>query len=139
MPLASFLGEMLKSGKVTVSAKNVEALEITAANKKIDIKALNKEFVKETLSAARGTEEKKGIRESIKRTTNQIKTARSSLEALKEVAEELSDAGITVTVSYKDDVVVTIGSDAKPTFSKIATGTKAIEINNTRKLVELGL
>ncbi len=139
MPLSTILGEMLKSGKVTVSANNVEALEITAADKKIDIEALNKEFLKDTLAGTRKGEKSKGIRESIKGTVGQIKAARSSLGMIKGVAEELSEAGITVTLSYKGDVVVTMGSDANPKFSSVATGTKAIEINSPRKLVELGI
>jgi hypothetical protein len=77
--------------------------------------------------------------EGIKGTVGQIRNARGSLELLKDAAEELSDAGITVTLSYKGSVVVTLGSQANPKLSSIATGTKAIEINSTRKLMELGL
>jgi gas vesicle protein len=130
---------MLQSGKVTVSANSIDALEIKAENKKIDIKALNKEFIKNTLAATSQPQENKGIRESIKGTVNQLKTARSNLSMLKGVAEELSEAGITVTLTYKEKVVVTMGSEANPKLSSIATGTKAIEINNPRKLIELGI
>jgi hypothetical protein len=139
MPLIAILGEMLQSGKVTVSANSIDALEIKAENKKIDIKALNKEFIKNTLAATSQPQENKGIRESIKGTVNQLKTARSNLGMLKGVAEELSEAGITVTLTYKEKVVVTMGSEANPKLSSIATGTKAIEINNPRKLIELGI
>jgi hypothetical protein len=58
---------------------------------------------------------------------------------LKVAAEELSAAGLTVTLSYKGSVVVTLGSEANPKLSSMATGTKAIEINSTRKLMELGV
>jgi ATP-dependent helicase YprA (DUF1998 family) len=139
MPLATSLAEMLTSGKVTVSINNVEALEIKAANKKIDINALNKEFLKQTLTAARDGKKSKGTLERIKATVDQIKTAQSSLSQLKEVAEELSEVGITVTLSYKGDVVVTMGSQAKPKLSSSATGTKAIEINSPRKLIDLSI
>jgi hypothetical protein len=138
MPLATLIGEMLKSGKVTVSANNVEALEITAADKKININAVNKEFLKETLAATR-EEKSEGIRGSIRGPVGLIKSARSSLGMLKDVAEELSEAGITVTLSYKGDVVVTMGSQASPKLSSVATGTKSIEINSLRKLVEMGI
>jgi hypothetical protein len=138
MPLATLIAEMLKSGKVTVSTNNVEALEITAANKKININAVNKKFLKETLAATR-EENSEGIRGSIRGRVGQIKSARSSLGMLKDVAEELSEAGITVTLSYKGDLVVTMGSQASPKLSSIATGTKAIEINSLRKLVEMGI
>jgi hypothetical protein len=139
MPLVAILGEMLKSGKVTLSQGNVKAIEIKAADNKIDILALNKEFVKDTLLAARGSPKSHGIRASITGTVGQIKSARSNLGMLKDVAEELSDAGITVTLSYKGNVVVTVGSGANPKLSSAATGTKAIEINSPRKLIELGI
>jgi Flp pilus assembly protein TadG len=139
MPLATSLAEMLTSGKVTVSTNNVEALEIKAANKKIDINALNKEFLKQTLAAARDGKKSKGTLERIKATVDQTKTAQNNLSQLKEVAEELSEVGITVTLSYKGDVVVTMGSQAKPKLSSSATGTKAIEINSPRKLIELSI
>ncbi|MFA7397711.1 MAG: hypothetical protein WC046_04415 [Candidatus Bathyarchaeia archaeon] len=139
MPLASFLGEILKSGKVTITANAIEALEINASDKKIDVKALDKDFIKGTIVAIKGTEDDKSIHQSIKNTVSQIKTARSSLNMLKGVAEELSSAGITVTLSYKDKVVVTLGSEANPKLSKVATGTRSIEINSARRLIELGM
>jgi hypothetical protein len=139
MPLASILSEILKSGKVTVSTNNVEALQINVADKKIEVKALNKTFLKDTLAAAQGTKKSEGITGSIKGAVGQIKTARSSLGMLKGIAEELSEAGITVTLSYKDNVVVTVGSEANPKLSSAATGTKTIEINSPRKLIELGI
>jgi len=139
MSFATAIGEMLKSGKVTVSANNVKAVEIKAANKKIEINAIDKEFLKQTLAATSGGKKSKGTLGRIKRTVGQIKTAPSRLGQLKEVAEELSEAGITVTLSYRGDVVVTLGSQAKPKLSSAATGTKAIEINSPRKLIELGI
>ncbi len=133
------IGDIVKSGKVTVSAKNVEAIEITAAEKKIDVKALDKEFIKEVLEAAKGNKEDKGITASIKGVVGQINTARSSLGVLKEMAEELKEAGVTITLTYKDDVVVTLGCEANSKFSRVATGTKSIEINSPKKLLELGI
>lgn len=131
MSLVTALGEMLKSGKVTISVNNIDAVEVKAENKKINISALDKNFVKETLSAA-SNKKSKGI-------LSQVNSARNNLSMLKDVAEELSDSGLTVTLSYKGDVVVTMGSEAKPKLSSILTGTKAIEINSPRKLVELGV
>ncbi len=139
MPLASALAEMLTSGKVTVSTNNVEAIEIKAESKKININALNKEIIKQALAATRKNPKDKGVLQSLTGTINQIGAARSNLNQLKEVAEELSGAGITVTLSYKGDVVATVGSEAKPKLSSWITGTKAIEINSPRKLIELGI
>lgn len=138
MCFATVIGEMLESGKVTVSANNVEAIEIKAANKKIEINAIDKKFLKQALAATRDGKKSKGTLDRIKGTVGQIKTARNMLGQLKEVAEELSEAGITVTLSYRGDVVVIMGSQAKPKLSSAVTGTKAIEINSPRKLIELG-
>jgi hypothetical protein len=135
MPLAAVLADMLKSGKITVSTNNIEALQIEAANKKIKLTALNKTILKETLVATQKTNKNKGLTGAL----GQLSTARNSLNLLKDVAENLSEAGITVTLTYKNSTVVTIGSEANPKLSNIATGTKAIEINSPRKLIELGL
>jgi hypothetical protein len=51
----------------------------------------------------------------------------------------LKDEGLTVTLSYKGDLLVTIGSEAKSKFSRLVTRTDAVEINNLRKLVELSI
>ncbi len=139
MSFAALIGEMLESGKVTVSSNSVKAVEIKAANKKIEINAIDKKIIKQALSAAREGRKSKGILERIKGTVDQINTARSQLNQLKEVAEELSEAGVTVTLSYMGNVVVTMGSQAKPTLSSAATGTKAIEINSPLTLIELGI
>jgi hypothetical protein len=132
MPLADILGEILQSGKITVSTNNAESIEIKVANKKIDINAVNKAIVKEALEATRKKEGKKGIFRSINATLG-------NLDMLKDVAEELSGAGVTVALSYKGDLVATLGSQAKPKLSSIVTKTKAIEINNPIKLIELGI
>ncbi len=148
MQLATLIGQMFESGKVTVCANNVEAVEIRAANKRIDVNATNKDFVKEVIASVRsaGREEKgegAGVGESVKESVGGIRstgrTVRDTLDMLKDVAEELRDAGITVTISYKGDVVVTMGSEAKSRLSRLVTGTKAIEINSLPKLIEMGL
>ncbi|MDR1992276.1 MAG: hypothetical protein LBQ98_02075 [Nitrososphaerota archaeon] len=136
MALVTVLAEMIKSGKVTISTNNTEALEIEAVDKKIDIKALNKDILKDTLVAMRGAEKNKNL---TTRAFGSITSVRNSLGMLKGVAEHLSEAGITVTLSYKGGVVVTLGSEANPKISNVATGTKAIEINSPRKLIEIGL
>ena len=56
---------------------------------------------------------------------------------LRDIAKELKDEGVTITISYRGDVLVTIGSEAKPKFSRILTRTNAVEIKNIRKLIKL--
>ena len=49
----------------------------------------------------------------------------------------MKEEGLTFTLSFKGDRLVTIGLEAKPTLSRLVTGTSAVEINNLRKLLEL--
>lgn len=120
MQLPTWLGHVVKSGAVTLSTGDVEALHIKAEDDKIEISIDSKEFLKDALSSA-------GSGSSI----------RSKLAQLRSIAGELKDEGLTVTLSFKGDRLVTLGLDAKPTFSRFVTRTNAMEINNLRKLLQL--
>jgi len=120
--LTTWLGHVVKSGKVTLITGDVEALQIKAEDNKIELSIADKEFLKDVLgSAGSGT------------------SIRSKLAQLKSIAVELKDEGLTVTLSYKGDLLVTIGLEAKPKFSRLVTRTDAVEINNLRKLIELSV
>jgi hypothetical protein len=118
--LPTQLGHIIKSGAVALSTRNKEALKMKAENNRIDIDAIDKEFLKDVVGNM-------GDGKSIGNRINQ----------LKDLAAELQNEGLTITISIKGDLVITIGSDAKPKISQIITRTNAIEINNLRKLVEL--
>jgi hypothetical protein len=118
--LPTQLGHIIKSGAVTLSTGNKEALKMKAENNRIDINAIDKEFLKDVVGNM-------GNGKSIGNRLNQLKV----------LAEELQNEGLTISVSYKGDLVITVGSGAKPKISRIITRTNAVEINNLRKLVEL--
>jgi hypothetical protein len=120
--LPTWLSHVVKSGEVTLFTDDREALQIKAEDNKIDLNAANEEFLKEVVGTA-------GAGGSI----------RSKLAQLKDIADELKDEGLTVTLSYKGDRLVTIGAEAKPKFSRLVTRTNAVEINNLRKLLELSV
>ena len=122
MQLPTWLGHVVKSGEVTLFTGDVEALQIKAEDNKIELSIADKEFLKDVLGSV-------GSKASI----------RSKLAQLKSIARELKDEGLTVTLSYKGDRLVTIGAEAKPKFSRLVTRTDAVEINNLRKLLELGV
>ena len=122
MQLPTWLGHVVKSGEVTLFTGDVETLQIKAGNNKIDLNTASKEFLKDAVGNV-------GTGGSI----------RSRLAQLKSLAEELKDEGLTVTLSYKGDRLVTIGSEAKPKLSRVLTRTSAVEINNLRKLLELSV
>jgi hypothetical protein len=120
--LPTWLGHFVKSGEVTLFTDDVKALQIKAEDNKIDFNAANKEFLKDIVGSV-----------------GEGGSVRSKLAQLKSIAGELKDEGLTVTLSYKGDRLVTIGLEAKPKFSRLVTRTNAVEINNLRKLLELGV
>ena len=122
MQLPTWLGHIIKSGEVTLSTDDVEALRIKAEDNKIDINATSKEFLKEVMGSVGGAT-----------------SIRSGLAQLKSIAGELKDEGLTVTFSFDGDRLLTIGVEAKPKLSRLVTGTSAVEINNVRKLLELAV
>lgn len=122
MQLPTWLSHVVKSGEVTLFTGGEEALQVTAENNKIELSVASKEFMKDVVDSAGGSS-----------------SIRSRLEQLRDIAGELKDEGLTITLSYRGDILVTIGSEAKPKFSRLLTRTNAVEINNLRKLLELSV
>ena len=122
MQTLTLLTQILKSGEINLSANNQKLLHLTIKSNKIDLNIRDNKLLKELL-------------------TDNTKTA-SFLELLKQfktLAEELKNQGVTITLSYKGEIMLTIGSDAKANFSQLVTRTKQIEINNLKKLIQLAL
>jgi hypothetical protein len=139
MQIVTMMGQMLESGKVMLSSKNKETIEIRANNKKIDVNAKNKDLIKDMIASVRDSGKNISITETAKESPEMLKTAERTRKMLIDVAEELKTAGITITLSYKGDVVATMGAQASARVSRLVTGTKAIEINSLPKLIELGI
>ena len=139
MQLVTMIGQMFESGKVTLTTTNNESIEIIAANKKIDVNLKDKEFIKDLIVSVRKGSKNISQTETVKESPQMVKTTMSMRETLIDTANELKQAGITITLSYKADVVATVGAQASAGISRLVTGTKAIEINSLPKLVELGI
>ncbi len=123
MELPSWLGNVFKLGEIALTINNQKTFQFKAENRKINLDIIEKQFIKRVLG---GLGEGKA-------------SFRSSLSQLRNIAEELRNEALTVTISYRGSRVVTIGLDAKPRFSSIVSGTNAIEINSLFKLIELAL
>jgi hypothetical protein len=117
-----WLVRALKSGGVSFFTGGVETLQLKIEDKKIDVNLLDKELLKDILTVG---VEAKG------------KSPLGRLTQLKNIAEELKRDGLTITISHKGCVVLTLGSGANPTISQLVTRTNAIEINNPSKLIQL--
>jgi hypothetical protein len=135
--MVTMMGQMFESGKVTLSTNNKEKIEVRAVNKRIDVNADGKEMLKKIISNIRdgSISRTKSVKESYKL----LKTDMNTRKVLFELAEELTTVGITVTFSYKGNIVAKMGADASGEISRLVTGTKAIEINSLTKLIELGI
>ncbi len=139
MQLTTMLVETLKSGKITISQNDKEAIEVNVHEKRIDADVKDKEFVKELLSASREGTNKEGRLEGLHRSIDSLREARKQRPMVKEMVEDLCREGVTITVSYKGDRVVTVGSGANSKLTRLVTGTKGIEVNSPRRLAEMGL
>ena len=141
--LTTFLAESIKSGKIKVSQNNTEALEITAQDKKIDVNAKDKAFIQDiiisSVSKDNNDQSQKGVIGTIERGVAGLRTVRNVQPMVKEIAEDLQREGVTVTISFKGDTVITMGSEANSKFTRLLLGTKSVEINSMRKIAELGL
>jgi hypothetical protein len=137
--LTTLLVETLKSGKITVSQNDKEALQVNIQDKHIDVNAVDKQIIKDILSGAREGTNKKGVLEGIHRGVDTLREGRKMRPLTKEMVEDFCREGVTITVSYKGDRVITVGSEANSKLTRLVTGTKGIEINSPRKLAEMGL
>ena len=130
---------MLESGKLTLSTNNKEDLEVIAGNKRIDVNLKDTEFIKDLITSVRKGNKNISTAESDKESPQTVKTTINMRETLIDTANELKQAGITITLSYKANLVATVGAQASAGISRLVTGTKAIEINSLPKLIELGI
>ena len=122
MQLPTWLSHVVKSGEVTLFTGDEEALQVKAEDNKIELSITSKEFLKDVVDSAGGGG-----------------SIRGKLAELRDIAGELKDEGVTITLSYRGDILVRIGSEAKPKFSRLLTRTDAVEIKNLRKLLQLSV
>lgn len=116
-----WLFQTFKSGEINLSTSGKENLQLKIENRRFGINLLRKELLKYILS------EVKPEKTSVLR----------MLAQLKNTAERLKQNGLTITISHKDQIILTLGAEAKPTLSKLVTRTNAIQVNDLTKLMRL--
>src|SRR5512135_1565140 len=117
MQLLTMFAQMLESGKITLSTNNKEDLVIAVANKRIDLDAKSKEFIKDIAASMRERSKNINATERTKENPKKLKTAGSARVMLIESSEELKEAGVTITLMYKGDLVATAGAQASSKLS----------------------
>ena len=120
MQTLALITSMLKSGTINISANEEKLFQLTSKNNIIDVNILNKKFVKE-----------------LAKDTEKLSFFRHLLASLRNLAGELRNQETTVTLSFKGEKVITLGSDAKPRFSNFLTRTTDIEINSLKRLIKI--
>ena len=118
----TLLSHVLKSGELQLFTNDEKVLELKAKNQTIDLNIVDNKFLKDVLRDSVGA-----------------KSFLKKIAYFKNIAEELKNENVTITVSYKGIVVLTLGSDAKTNLSRLITGKKEIEINSLHKLIQMGL
>ena len=122
MQTFTLLSHVLKSGGLQLFTNDEKVLELEAKNQRIDLNIVDNKFLKDVL-----------------RNNVDTKSFLKKIAYLKNIAEELKNENVTITVSYQGNRVLTLGSDAKTNLSQLITGKKEIEITNLRKLIQMGL
>jgi hypothetical protein len=122
----TWLGHVLKSGEVSLFTGETKTLQLKVDDNRIDFNLINKDLVKLILRSEVGG-------------NGRYHSARAMIKQFKNVARELKADELTMTVSYKGDIMLTLGSGANPKLSQLVTRTNTIEINNLTKLIEIGI
>ena len=126
---------VFESGKVILAAGKLHLLQVNLTAKCINVDIEDKEFIKRALQL-------RSVLSSPKSTTDEKesekkKNGSSSLETLRSITETLSSRGITITVSFKGDRLITLGAGARPRLLQYVTGTRGLAINNVVKLAQM--
>jgi len=115
-------GLSFMSGTVKIAIQEKESLRIESADKKINLHVIDPSFFEiplETIKDNKMTDFLKYIKEA------------------KEFAHKLSENGLTLFILHKDKNAITLGKDAKPSFSKLITRSEDIQIDSIRKSIKL--
>lgn len=135
--MAATQNPIFESGKIILTTGDEEALEVNLIGKLINVDIKDKEFIKRAIKL-RG-DISKMMSKPQETTGEKPKKKKSSgpLAMLRTVAETLCKRGITVTVSFKGNKLLTLGADANPKLLQIVTRTKGVAVNSFFKLIGL--
>ena len=137
MSLTALIAEAFSSGKIVITEKKIQQLEIAVEDKKININVFNKQLLREIAESAWQSTFKDGVRRGLQKVLDQTAVGPAPHSLIKDLVEDLRNDGVTLTISYKGNRVATIGSEADSKLTRLVTGTKGLEINSPRKLAEL--
>lgn len=112
----------LKSGKICLHTSGKGTLQLRIEDETIGVSLLNKKLPKnipETIVVP----EEKGLF--------------GMLPQLKSLATQFKENGLTVMISYKGSILLTLGLKAHAKLSQLVAGTDATEVNSLSKFMQL--
>jgi len=112
----------LKSGKICLLTSGKETLQLRIEDETIGVNLLNKKLLK-------------NIPETI--VVPKEKGLLGMLPQLKSLATQFKENGLTVMISYKGSILLTLGPKPHAKLSQLVTGTDTIEVNSLSKLTQL--
>jgi len=121
LQIPKLLAHTLKHGSLTIQTNGQENVQLQIENNQLDLNFHQKEQIKTLLELQTETEQ----------------SIRQKLRNLKKAAEQLKQNQLTITISYKDQKLLTLGQGAKPTISQMITDSEAIEVHNLLELIRL--
>lgn len=115
-----------------------ETLEVNLKNRHIDVDIKDKDFIKRIikLRGEIGAISARKPAESEQKPEKKKKAkGGGSLGMLRTIADALSTRGLSLTLSYEGNTLLTLGADAHPTFLQLITKTRGVAINRFFKLI----
>lgn len=122
LEVVMWLGQTLRQGEIRLQTDGTENIQLQIENNQIDLNFLQRNLLKHMLDLGAEMEEESILKR---------------LKTLKDLAEKLKEKGLTITISHKEQTVLTLGKEARPKTSQTITRTNAIEVNNLVRLVKL--
>jgi hypothetical protein len=122
-----------ESGRVLLSTGIVQVLEVNLTSTQININVTDKAFIKRVIAIRDELLPKSTKAEEEDNPPN----VGGILSMVRSVAEMLCSRGITITVSYQDHRIVTIGAEANPRLLHYITKTRGVALNSFYTILRL--
>lgn len=137
----------VKSGRIAIDMEDEPAMEINATANRIDIDILNPEFLNLPKSTADNEDKREGRIEKLKDKLNIAKEFAEKLTdgetelfeklEISKFANKLTDHDMTIVFSRKGKEAIILGKEAKPTVSRLVSGSDDIQIKSLREVRKL--
>ena len=117
------------NGTIEIAVNNSDSVKIESADKNIKLDIIDPSFFENAIETLK--DNKANLKD------NKITDFFKYIKEAKEFAHKLSENELTVTILNRGENAITLGKNASPTFSKLITRSKDIQIDSVRKSIKL--